>query len=47
MLRNFTIKGSELILTFPPTTLNGQPVRNVVHLTRLGGLADMWPEFRR
>ena len=45
--RNFEVRGSELILTFPPTTLNGQPVRNVIHLKRLGGLADMWPEFRR
>jgi hypothetical protein len=45
--RNFEVRGSELILTFPPTTLNGQQVRNVIHLKRLGGLADMWPEFRR
>jgi hypothetical protein len=45
--RNFEVRGDELILRFPPTTLNGQPVRNVIHLKRLGGLTDMWPEFRR
>ena len=45
--RNFAVGGDELILTFPPTTLNGQQVRNVIHLKRLGGLTDMWPEFRR
>ena len=45
--RNFEVKGDELILRFPPTTLNGQQVRNMIHLKRLGGLADMWPEFRR
>lgn len=45
--RNFEVRGSELSLTFPPTTLNGQPVRNVIHLKRLGGLADMWPGFPR
>jgi lipocalin-like protein len=47
LLRNFEVRGSELILTFPPTTLKGEQVRNVIHLKRLGGLADMWPEFRR
>ena len=45
--RNFEVRGDELILRFPPTTLNGQQVRNVIHLKRLGGLTDMWPEFRR
>jgi hypothetical protein len=45
--RNFEVKGDELILRFPPTTLNGQQVRNIIHLKRLGGLTDMWPEFRR
>lgn len=45
--RNFEVNGAELILRFPPTTLNGQPVRNVITLKRLGGLADMWPGFRR
>lgn len=45
--RNFEIKEGELVLRFPPTMLNGQQVRNVIFLKRLGGLADMWPEFRR
>lgn len=45
--RNFEVRGDELILRFPPTTLNGQQVRNIIHLKRLGGLSDMWPEFRR
>jgi hypothetical protein len=45
--RSFEVRGEELILTFPPTTLKGQQVRNVIHLKRLGGLADMWPEHRR
>lgn len=45
--RNFEVRGSELILRFPPTTLNGQQVRNVIHLKRLGNLADMWPEYGR
>jgi hypothetical protein len=45
--RNFEVKGDQLVLRFPPTTLNSRQVRNVIHLTRLGGLTDMWPEFRR
>jgi hypothetical protein len=45
--RNFEIKGSELSLFFPPTALNGQQVRNTIHLQRLSGLAQMWPDFRR
>lgn len=45
-IRYFEITGSQLLLRFPPTTLNGQEVRNVVHLKRLSGLADMWPGFR-
>jgi hypothetical protein len=45
-MRYFEIKGSDLTLNFPPETLNGQTVRNVVHLKRLGGLTDMWPDFR-
>jgi hypothetical protein len=45
--RNFEVKGDQLVLRFPPTTLNGRQVRNVIHLARLGGLTDMWPEFRR
>ena len=44
--RFFEVKGSELILRFPPEVLNGQEVRNIVHLKRLSGLAEMWPEFR-
>jgi hypothetical protein len=47
LLRNFEVRGDELVLRFPPTTLNGQPVRNIIHLKRLGGLADMWPDLRR
>lgn len=47
LLRNFAIKGQELILTFPPQTVNGQRVRNTLHLKRLSGLADMWPEYRQ
>jgi hypothetical protein len=47
LLRNFTIKGQELILTFPPQTFNGQRVRNTLHLKRLSGLADMWPDYRQ
>lgn len=45
--RNFEVRGSELVLIFPPTMLNGQQVRNTIHLKRLSGLGDMWPEFRR
>jgi hypothetical protein len=41
LLRNFEVRGDELILRFPPTTLNGQQVRNIIHLKRLGGLTDM------
>jgi hypothetical protein len=44
-MRYFEVKGSELILRFPPEMLNGQEVRNIVHLKRLGGLKDMWPDF--
>jgi hypothetical protein len=47
LLRNFTIKGQELILTFPPQTFNGQRVRNTLHLKRLSGLADLWPDYRQ
>lgn len=45
--RNFEINGAELVLRFPETVRNGERVRNVIVLKRLGGLADMWPEFRR
>jgi hypothetical protein len=40
-------KGSALTLIFPPSDLKGQQVQNTLHLTRLGGLADMWPGYRR
>jgi hypothetical protein len=46
-MRNFEINGAQVTLRFPPTTLNGQRVQNVLTLKRLSGLADMWPEFRR
>lgn len=44
--RNFEVAGDLLTLRFPPTTLKGRQVRNIIHLKRLGGLSDMWPEFR-
>jgi hypothetical protein len=43
--RYFELNGSQMVLKFPPTTLNGQQVRNVLNLKRLSGLAEMWPEF--
>jgi len=46
-MRNFEINGTHVTLRFPPTTRNGEPVQNMLTLTRLSGLADMWPEFRR
>ena len=46
-VRNFEINGSQVKLIFPPTTLNGQPVRNTLTLKRLAGVKEMWPEFRR
>lgn len=46
-MREFEINGAQVTLRFPPTTLNGQQVRNVLTLKRLSGLAEMWPEFRR
>jgi Lipocalin-like domain len=46
-MRNFEIAGAQVTLRFPPTTLNGQQVQNVLTLKRLSGLADMWPDFRR
>jgi hypothetical protein len=46
-MRNFEITGGQLVLTFPPTTLNGQQVRNVLTLKRLGGLAEMSGDVRR
>jgi hypothetical protein len=39
-MRNFEIKGAEVTLLFPPTTLNGQQVRNTLTLKRLSGVAD-------
>jgi len=42
-VRNFEIKGTQLFLRFPPTTLNGQPVQNRLTLKRLSGLAEMLP----
>jgi hypothetical protein len=41
--RNFEITGSQLVLRFPPTTLNGEQVRNTLFLKRLSGLKEMWP----
>ncbi len=46
LMRYFDVKGDQITLKFPPTQLNGEPVNNVIVLNRLGGLRDMWPEFR-
>ena len=46
-MRNFEINGEQVTLRFPPTTLNGEQVQNVLTLKRLSGLAHMWPDFRR
>jgi hypothetical protein len=46
LLRYFDVAGEQITLKFPPTQLNGQPVNNIIILKRLGGLRDMWPEFR-
>ncbi|MBI3046808.1 MAG: lipocalin-like domain-containing protein [Acidobacteria bacterium] len=46
-MRNFDMAGAQVTLVFPPTTLNGEQVRNTLTLKRLSGLAEMWPEFRR
>jgi len=46
-MRNFEVNGSQVKLIFPPTTLNGQQVRNTLTLKRLAGVKEMWPEFRR
>lgn len=46
-MRSFELNGAQVTLRFPPTTLNGAQVRNVLTLKRLSGLAEMWPEFRR
>lgn len=39
-MRNFEIKGAEVTLLFPPTTLDGQQVRNTLTLKRLSGIGD-------
>ena len=39
-MRNFEIKGAQVTLLFPPTTLNGQQVRNTLTLKRLSGIGD-------
>jgi hypothetical protein len=46
-MRNFEVNGPEVKLIFPPTTLDGQQVRNLLTLKRLAGVREMWPEFRR
>jgi hypothetical protein len=46
-MRNFEIKGSRVTLIFPPTTLDGQQVRNTLTLKQLAGVGDLWPDFRR
>ncbi|MBI2186706.1 MAG: lipocalin-like domain-containing protein [Acidobacteria bacterium] len=42
-MRNFEIAGAQVTLLFPPTTVNGERVRNTLTLKRLSGLAEMWP----
>jgi hypothetical protein len=42
-MRNFEMEGTRVTLLFPPTTLNGEQVRNTLTLKRLSGLAEMWP----
>jgi len=46
-MRNFEANGPEVKLIFPPTTLDGQQVRNLLTLKRLAGVREMWPDFRR
>jgi hypothetical protein len=46
-MRNFEINEPQVTLIFPPTTLDGQPVRNMLTLKRLAGVRDMWPDFKR
>jgi len=46
-MRNFEMEGARVTLLFPPTTVNGEQVRNTLTLKRLSGLAEMWPGFRR
>jgi hypothetical protein len=42
-MRNFEMAGAQVTLLFPPTTVNGEQVRNTLTLKRLSGLAEMWP----
>jgi hypothetical protein len=44
-MRNFEMEGARVTLLFPPTTLNGEQVRNTLTLKRLSGLAEMRPRF--
>lgn len=46
-MRSFEMAGAQVTLLFPPTTLNGEQVRNTLTLKRLSGLADMWPASGR
>jgi hypothetical protein len=46
-MRNFEITGAQVTLLFPPTTVNGEQVRNTLTLKRLSAIAEMWPELRR
>jgi Lipocalin-like domain len=39
-MRNFDMKGDQVTLLFPPTTVNGQQVRNTLTLKRLSRLID-------
>lgn len=45
-MRYFDLAGEEITLKFPTTTFNGQTVNDAIVLKRLGGLSDVWPEFR-
>ena len=46
-MRNFEVNEPQVKLIFPPTTLDGQQVRNMLTLKRLAGVRDMWPDFKR
>lgn len=46
-MRHFEMAGAQVTLLFPPTTLNGEHVQQLLTLKRLSGLAEMWPAFRR
>jgi hypothetical protein len=45
--RDFEVIGAQMILRFPPTTLNGQQVRNTLTLKRLSGVAEMSADGQR